>query len=333
VAEVYREVRIPDLMNTSVKAVLDVDWSDADQKASALEKLLGYVERLGRWLERQDLLEAKPLMPYIEALTRVQEQNIEVDEKGRRRMRQGVAEDRQTSIEDPEMRHGRKSASKRFNGFKEHIAADLDTNLILACAVTPANRPEEEATPALAADLGHLGVVIGELSIDRAYVNSEIAREVHEQGGEVLAKPWRAANSNRNLFTKTDFKIDLKRGAITCPAGQVEPFEPGDVVEFDPEVCGACPLRSGCTLSASGRGRTVRIGEDEAAQQRYRKLQRTRPGRARLRHRVGIEHRLARVARTQGPRARYTGVRKNLFDLRRTAAVNNLEAVQARIAA
>jgi len=40
------------------------------------------------------------------------------------------------------MRHGRKSSSKRFNGYKRHIAADLDTDLIVACAVTPANRPE-----------------------------------------------------------------------------------------------------------------------------------------------------------------------------------------------
>jgi hypothetical protein len=45
------------------------------------------------------------------------------------------------------MRHGRKSKSKRFNGYKRHIAADLHTDLIFACAVTPANRPEEKARP------------------------------------------------------------------------------------------------------------------------------------------------------------------------------------------
>ncbi|NOK17180.1 DUF4114 domain-containing protein [Corallococcus carmarthensis] len=45
----------------------------------------------------------------------------------------------QTSIEDPDMRHGRKS--KRFNGYKQHLSTDLDTDLVVACAVTPANRP------------------------------------------------------------------------------------------------------------------------------------------------------------------------------------------------
>ena len=36
------------------------------------------------------------------------------------------AADRRVSIEDKEMRHGRKSKSKRFNGFKRHIATDVD---------------------------------------------------------------------------------------------------------------------------------------------------------------------------------------------------------------
>ena len=30
------------------------------------------------------------------------------------------------------------------------------------------------------------------------------------------------------LFTKGDFKIDLRAKTITCPAGEVEPFEPGE---------------------------------------------------------------------------------------------------------
>ena len=36
-----------------------------------------------------------------------------------------------------------------------------------------------------------------------------------------------------------------------------------------------------------------------------------------LRERVGVEHRLAHLVRRQGRRARYRGVRRNLFDLRR----------------
>jgi Transposase DDE domain len=211
---------------------------------------------LNDWLDKHNLATEEPLKPYIEALSQVRKQDLEVSQ-GRVHLRRGVAEDRRVSIEDPDMRHGRKSKSKRFNGYKQHVAADLETELILACAVTPANRPEEEATPALQADLKARDVRIGSLSIDRAYVNSQLVREVIKSGGTVLAKPWSGRNSRApELFGKRDFKIDMRAKTITCPAGQMEPFEPGAVVEFDPEICGPCVLRSLCTLSASG-GRSV----------------------------------------------------------------------------
>ena len=52
-----------------------------------------------------------------------------------------------------------------------------------------------------------------------------------------------------------------------------------------------------------------------------------------LRERVAIEHRLAHHARKQGTRARYLGVRKNVFDARRHAANLNLEQLQLAEAA
>ena len=36
------------------------------------------------------------------------------------------------SIEDCEMRHGRKSKSKRIDGYKRHIARDMDGDAIVA---------------------------------------------------------------------------------------------------------------------------------------------------------------------------------------------------------
>ncbi|MCK6533222.1 MAG: hypothetical protein L6Q84_09650 [Polyangiaceae bacterium] len=62
------------------------------------------------------------------------------------------------------------------------------------------------------------------------------------------------------------------------------------------------------------------IAADESRQRQFRKLQKTGPGRAALRKRTAVEHALAHVAARKGHRARYVGVRKNLFDLRRAAA-------------
>ena len=329
VEEVCRLAKAPLLLHSSIKAGLDINWSDPEQKDDALQTLVRQVTSLNDWLERERLVMEEPLRPYIEAIAQVQKQDLEKAKDGRVKIRRGVAEDRRISVEDPDMRHGRKSKSKRFNGFKQHIASDLDTALIIACAVTPANRPEDEALPELKLAIDRHKKKIRELSIDRAYVNSTLVADVIASGGTVIAKPWAMRNiKSPDLYSKAHFKIDMRSQTITCPADQVQAFDEGETVEFDPEICGPCSLRGKCTQSASGRGRTVHIAADERLQHRLRKLQSSKAGREQLRQRTGIEHRLAHIAARQGPTARYRGTRKNLFDLRRTAAIQNLETIR-----
>ena len=59
----------------------------------------------------------------------------------------------------------------------------------------------------------------------------------------------------------------------------------------------------------------------------YESVNRPTPRRAKLRERVAVEHTLAHVGRWQGRRARYRGLRKNLFDLRWCAVVHNLHVL------
>jgi len=334
VEEVCAQAAAPLLSGSSIKASLDIDWNDSDEKADALNRLCGQLEKLSKWVEKRhaDQLNEAPLNRYIEALAQVKGQNLETDPGGGVQIREGVAEDRRVSIEDPDMRHGRKSKSKRFNGFKQHISTHVEAGLILACAVFAANRPEDEAAPVLQADMARMGFAPKELLIDRAYVNSTLVDDVIDRDGEVVCKPWKGANTKPGFYGKRDFKINVRDHTITCPGGQVEAFEPEQVVHFDPETCGACPLRGQCTRAASGRGRTVTMGADEALQKKLRKLQETGPGRARLRERVGVEHHLAHLSNRQGPQARYLGIRKNTYDLRRLAAVQNLETIARRAA-
>jgi hypothetical protein len=320
----------------SIKRAIDVEWSDAEQKAWALRTLVDELDALEAWIREHlpDQIAAPPLAEHLETLRQLREQDLEPDPSGGgTRIRQGVAPDRRVSIEDKQMRHGRKSKSKRFNGYKRHIAADLDTRLILACAVTPANRPEDEAAPELRDDVARLPdrCEIGQLFIDRGYIGSTLVQDVLARRGEVLCKPWVARNGQ--LFRKSDFKINIRLRTIRCPAGEIEHFEPGSVVEFDPEACARCPLRSDCTMASHDKGRTISIAHDEPLQHRLRKLVACSEGRARLRDRVEVEHRLAHIGRKQGRRARYRGVRSNLFDLRRAGAVVNLETIHRTLAA
>src|SRR5690349_5396657 len=128
------------------------------------------------------------------------------------------------------MRRGRKSKTKRFNGYKRHIATNLDTDLILAGAITPANRPEDDAAPELQRDIEQMGRGITELNIDRGYIASPLVDEVLGAGGQVVCKPW--PSGSRKVFAKGAFTFHMRDLTITCPAGEVEPLRFGSVVEF-----------------------------------------------------------------------------------------------------
>ena len=329
---VARQAGIPVLLAPSVKAGLDVDWTDPQAPAEALQRLVHQLEALEAWVARQlpEGLTQAPLQEHVATLHQVQAQDLEPRPADQGvRLREGVAPERRCSIEDAAMRHGRKSKHKRFNGYKRHVATELEEDLILACAVTPANHPEEEAAEPLKADIERqeLGP-IDELSIDRGYLSSPVVPAVLQAGGAVICRPWGVATGE--VFSKPDFKLNLRDRTITCPGGYTESFRLGTVVEFPAAECDRCPLRAQCTTAALGHGRTVRIAEDEPFQHRLRQRAATRAGRAQLRQRVAVEHRLAHLGARQGRRARYKGVRKNLFDVRRTAAVLNLQTLQRK---
>lgn len=234
--EICRKAGIPLLLSPSIKAGLDIDWSDPRQKLTAVQIVERQVSSLQRWVARHldDVVE-KPLTSLLEAITTIHDQDLERTDDGSVRIRKGVAVDRRISIEDAEMRHGRKSRSKRFNGYKEHIARDLDIPAILACAVTPANHPEEQGAAPIAADIELQGFSLGELHIDRAYVNSPVASDVLSSGGTVLAKPWAQRPHKPGLFSKADFSHRSAREDHHVPGRR------GRAVRARPDG----PLRSG----------------------------------------------------------------------------------------
>ena len=330
--DVCRKARIPALLHDSVKTGLDRDWTTDSATTEALTELVKQVRALERWVQRQLADEAcgEPLKSRLEALHQILAQDTEPDPSGGgTRIRRGVAQDRRISVRDPEMRHGRKSRSRTIEGFKRHIATDIDEQLILACEVTPANQSDAVAAEPLKRDIDRQKLQIRELLIDRQYVSSPVVAQVQAEGGEVISRPWSANNGDH--FPKRYFGINLRERTITCPIGHVKPIVLGSTVHFDPEVCDACFLRSFCTPAKLGTGRSVSIADDEPLQQKLLKLITTKAGRQRLRERVEVEHRLAHLSQRQGNKARYRGNRRNCYDARRASAIQNLEAAQREL--
>ena len=328
---VCQQAGIPLLLAASAKGALDRDWSQPGATQEALEQLTQQLEALVTWLSFHHgaLMGLPPVSPYVRVLEQVIQQDLEPDPdpaNDELRLRDGVAKDRRISVEEAEMRHGRKSKSQRIDGYKRHIVTDLDSGLILACALTPANRPEAEAVPSLEQDLAAQGLTVDELQVDQAYVNSSLAQAVRARGGLVLCRP--RVTNNGELFRKEDFTLDLEHMTLHCPAGHQKPIQLGKTVVFDAPLCRDCLLRPRCTDASANRGRTVSIAADEPIQQQLRERIKTPEGRAALRERVAVEHDLAHVVYRQGDQARYFTQRKNLYDLRRTGAIGNLEKIQ-----
>lgn len=317
------------LLASSTKRGLDVDWTDRQQRLDAMEKLVSQIGGLEEWI-RQELaghVDEPPLADALETLGEILTQNLDPDPPdGGPEVGEGVAKDRRVSIRDKEMRHGRKSKSKSFTGFKSHLAVDLDDGLVLACAITPANIAESTALAPLAEDIGD---EIDEWHFDRGYVSSPVLDERDVPPEKVLCKPWRGA---KGRLGKDAFRFNFGKKTVICPTGTVVPLRLGKTVTFPESACGPCKRRKQCLGRDSGGPRTLSVAEDERRQVRFRKLVSTPDGRATLRERVGVEHRLAHHAQKQGRKARYLGVRDNVYDARRHAAVLNLETVQ-RLAA
>jgi IS5 family transposase len=312
----------------SLKTALDIDWDDHDQRAEALARLLGEVNRVEQWVATHAKAQAEEpmLRDALVALRKVLEQDLEPDPTtGRRRIKRGVAKDRMPSLGDQEMRHGRKSKTKAFNGYKRHTIKLLGSDITVAAEVLPANHAEQEALAPLTREVEALGQ-LDELLIDRGYLGSPTVAELRARGVSVRCKPWPSRNAGR--FTKEQFDLRLADKRVVCPAGVSAAIAPDSrVARFPAGTCAACELRPRCT-PATSKGRTVSIHPQEALLVTLRADMKTHEGRAALRRRTTVEHSLARLGRIQGPRARYKGTRKNTLDVRRCVTVDNLQTLQ-----
>lgn len=328
--EVAARAGIPLLTGTSLKAALDIDWSDLKESHQALQTLLAQVQSLSNFLGQhlQQTPPKPPLDQQLRTLHQVLSQDLEPDPSGQgKQIKKGVAKERQISVRDPQMRHGRKSKAVRFDGYKRHLAKahQQAAGLILAVALTPANRPEGEAAVELFADIERQGFLVHTLDVDRAYLHASAVQWRCGLGLDLNGRAPRALS--RHGFGKEVFAFDEASQSVRCPAGQERPFEPGRTVKFEAAICNACPQKAQCTSSSQGRSLTIHPNESQLIELRAR--QKTSEGRAELRKRTTVEHSLARVGQIQGNKARYIGVRKNLYDLRRAAVVSNLFALRA----
>lgn len=320
----------------SLKGQVEVDWTDPKARQRFLAEIVVDAEQLLELVRgtRASLEEHGPedqeLVAAAELLVRILAQDIERDENGPR-LKRGVAPDRLISVHDPEMRHGRKSSSQRFNGHKAQVAVDTDSQLITAVEVLAGNAPDaERALEVVEASEAATGCAVVEVIGDCAYGAGETRAEFAATGRAIVAKVPDV--HNQELFAKTAFRIDLEARTCTCPNGQTtadlrQAKDGGGMFVFATETCAACPLHPQCTRSKGGR--TVQLNPHEALLQQARQLQASPAFDEARRRRQVVEHRIARLVQLGIRQARYVGRTKILFQLCLAAAVANLTLLTA----
>jgi transposase len=321
---------------TSLKGTAEIDWGDATERRRFLGEIVADADRL---LEQARVARSEldagsatdaTLVEAAGLLSRVLVQDVERREDGPA-IKQGVAKDRLLSVHDPEMRHGRKSASRRFDGYKAAVAVDTDEPIITAVAVLAGNAPDAEgALDLIEQTEANTGCEVEVSMGDCAYGSGETRQAFADAGRTLVAKVPNP--SNQGCFPKTAFVLDLDATSATCPAGHpTQDFKPspagGGQFRFTATVCADCPLRVQCVRGVGGR--TVAVHPQERLLQDARAFQASPAFAEYRRRRQRVEHRIARLVQVGIRQARDIGTPKVLFQLLMAAAVANLTYLAA----
>lgn len=178
--------------------------------ALAARALRGYAKSAA---PTQALCEAQRLLAQL----LVQDIDEEPEDGGGPAIRRGTAKDRIVSTTDPEMRHGRKSRSRGFEGYKAAIVVETESGVLLATDVRGGNVHDREgAAPLIAEAVERSGQELEEVLGDTAYGDTETRKSIEALGAEVIAKA--PPGTRKGMFDRRDFRVDSKRGVAHCPA-------------------------------------------------------------------------------------------------------------------
>jgi len=233
------------------------------------------------------------------------------------------------------MRHGRKSRSGKFNGYKNHILKDVDSDIITNIDVSTGNCPDGDiAEPLINEAKEEFGVTTRSLTGDGAYGSGKIRKKMDGKEIELISKAPPLKDTGK--LNKEEFDIDVKEERAVCPEGKVakecyksEDAE-GEVSKtfvFSKEVCSACPRKDECT-NAKNTGRTIRVSPYEEYLQKAREKQKTKEFQEIYNERrPPVERKISELIRHGLRKTRYKGKRKSRLQALFTAAGINLKRI------
>ena len=275
-------------------------WSSAAARAALVNELFADATMIIAGCETY--VDDEEMVGHVELLRLVAGQDIDVvdtdDGEQHATIRHGVAVERIISTVDPDARHGHRSRTDRYDGYKVHASTDITSDLITAIKTTTASTHDATVLNDL---LNADPVAVAEVIADTHYGSASTRRDLGHAGIELVA-PAPPASAAKGMFTKSDFAIDLAARMVTCPAGHttVIPVRVDGQrvqVRFPGQICRACPIRGQCTSRAAGR--VVEIHPDEALLAAARAARWTPEFLGRYRERARAERKMALIKSRQ----------------------------------
>jgi hypothetical protein len=345
-AAVAEQWQMPWLLAKSTKGAFHVDWSQAAATATIIAQLAQHVVsavavvRRGVESVRSGL--RKRLLRRCRHLLRVVGDDLETDAQGKLVIAECVAADRLVSITDPEARHGRKSKSQTFNGFKVHLLGDVISGLILAVAVTKGNVHDGAPAHRLVQRAKALCADLGQVLADTAYGGARLRHLVQGACGVELVAPPPPVNGKDGKIGKGDVFIHRETQTVTCPNGVVTDAirlvwssEHGvhvPCIAWPKAACDACPLSTRCRGKDTG-GRRMLLHPYENELRAAREAWSTPETRALYRIRTQCERLVHQLTRYGGRQARAFGLRPAQLQAHAIAATSNLRLLARVLAA
>jgi IS5 family transposase len=334
------------ILAPSIKGAFAIDWKDTQARSEVLgelvDKAVEIVETVRARLDEVRRGMRKKLLKLCRHLMKVVDQNLTVDADGCWQITQGVATGRIISITDPQARHGHKSSSKKFNGFKLHLLGDAVSGLIVSLAVTPGNEHDSQPAPRLIKRAKKLCDSMDRLLGDTAYGGAQLRERTQRlEGVKMIAPPPRGGDFEG--LGKADFKLDLAKGEATCPNGEVSDDlayvsygsngRRGPRFLWPKEVCSGCPLADQCKApQKTGNSRMV-FHPNEATLRELRAQWEQPETRQLYRKRTQGERLVNEAVRRGAREAMAWGIESAQLQAYVIAMVNNLSLLAKRLAA
>jgi hypothetical protein len=339
---------MPFLLEKSTKGAFRIDWHDTAASASVTtqlaENVIRAVDSVRRALDGDSVRRSlrKGLLRRCRHLLRVVEQDLEVSDEGRLVIAERVAADRLISLSDPQARHGRKSKSQTFDGFKVHLLGDATSGLLLSLSVTSGNVHDGQPAHRLIRRAKELHADLERVLADTAYGGARLRHLVQRGLGVALLSPPPPVDEKEGKLGKAKFAVDFANAKVTCPNGVIsddqrwfwssEHDAHAPIFVWPKATCDHCPLSSACRGKYTG-GRRLLLHPYEQDLRLAREQWEEPTIKEQYRQRSQGERLINEVVRRGGRHARSFGLQAAQLQAHSIAMACNLRLLARAVAA